>query len=125
MTDAEIIIVAKHLGDLLGSSDQRSGVAVGPREFCNFRPQTFVDPGALLGQREQAARPGGRVAVGRLAVAGLVLQRGRARQNFLGLGPRLFLGVGQDRPDRQKRGAGRPCFAAAARTRAVTSRTRA
>jgi len=34
------------------------------------------------------------MTVGRLAVAGLVLQRRCARQNLLGLGPGLFLGIG-------------------------------
>ncbi len=101
MADAEIVIVAEHFRDLLGRADQRGGVAVGAGELGDFGPETFIDAGALLGQRQQPARAGGGMAVSRLAIAGLVLQRGGARQNLLGLGPCLFLGVGEDGADRQ------------------------
>ena len=108
MANAEIVIVAEDFGDLLGRPDQRGGVAVGPGEFCHFGPETLVDTRTLLGQRQQPARAGRRMTVSRPAIAGLVLQRGRARQNLLRLCPGPFLGVGKDGPDRQTESRSRP-----------------
>ncbi len=110
VVDAEVVIIAEHLGDLLGRSDQRRGVAVGAGELCHFRPQPLVDPRALVGEREQPLRAGRRVAVRRLAVAGLVLQRGRACENVVGLLPGLLLGVGEDRTHRQAEARARPAI---------------
>src|SRR3981189_1617879 len=107
VADAEIVIVAEHFGDLLGRSDQRGGVAVGPREFCDLRPETLVYAGALPGQRQQPPRARGRMTVRRFAIAGLVLQRCCPRQNLLGLCPGLFLGVGENWANRQTKSRGR------------------
>jgi len=57
---------------LLGRPDQRRGVAVGAGEFGDLGPEALVDPGALLGQRQQPPRPGGGMTVRRLAISGLV-----------------------------------------------------
>ena len=73
VADAEIVIVAEHFRDLLRRADQRVGVAVGAGELGDFGPQTFIDAGALFGQRKQPARAGGRTAVSRLAIA-LILE---------------------------------------------------
>src|SRR3954468_15363921 len=101
MADAEVVIVAEDLGDLLGRADQRGGVAVGASELCDLGPQPLVDAAALVGEREQTPRAGGGMAVGRLAIAGLVLERGGARKNLSRLVPGLLLGRGDDRPHRE------------------------
>ena len=110
MADAEIVIIAEHVGDLFGRPDQSGGVAVGAGELGDFGPQPLVDPGALFGQRQQPARAGGGMAIGGFAVASLVLQRGGLRQDRFGLGPGLFLGVGQDRPAREAEARRRPAM---------------
>src|ERR1700680_3019743 len=97
MSDAEIIIVAKNLGDLRRRSDQRGSIAVGARKFGYLRPEMLVDTGALFRERRQPPCAGSRMAVSRFAIPGLVLQSSRARQNLFGLCPCLFLGVGEDR----------------------------
>src|SRR5437667_98721 len=48
------------------------------------------------------------MAVGRSAIAGLVLQRSRARQNLVRLRPCRFLGVGENRANRQAKPRRRP-----------------
>jgi hypothetical protein len=101
MADAEIVVIAEHFGDLFGRSDQCRGVAVGTGEFCNFGPEALIDPGALLRQREQSTRTGRCMTVSRLAVAGLVLQRRRARQDLFSLCPCPFLGIGKNGANRQ------------------------
>ena len=124
VADAEIVIVAEYFGDLLWRADQRRGVAVGAGQFGDLGPQPLVDPGALLRQRQQTPRAGGRMTIGRFAIAGLVLKRGGAARISSALA-QAFSSVSAriGRTDRLKRGVGRPCRAAAARTRAVTSRT--
>lgn len=53
VADAEIVIVGKNLGDLLGRSDERSGVAVRAGKLCNLGPQPLVDARALVDRRQQ------------------------------------------------------------------------
>jgi hypothetical protein len=110
VADAEIVIVAEHFGDLLGRTDQRRGVAVGAGQFGDLGPQPLVDPRALLRQRQQTPRAGGRMTIGRLAIPGLVLQRRCAARISSALA-HAFSSVSAriGRTDRLKRGVGRPC----------------
>jgi hypothetical protein len=98
MRNAEVVIVAEDFRDLLGRADQRGRVAVGAGELGYLGPQPFVDALALLGGREQPARAGRGVAIGRLALASQVLQRGGLLEDAFRLGPGLLLSVGDDRP---------------------------
>src|SRR5205823_4922647 len=110
MADPQVVVVSEHFGDLLGCSDQRGGVAVGPGQLGDLGPQPLIDPLALLRDRQQAACAGGRVTVGRLAMTRLVLQGRRALENSLRLRPSLLLGVGDDRPNRKAEARGWPAM---------------
>jgi hypothetical protein len=55
MADPQVVVVAEHFGDLLGRSDQRGGIAVGPGltgdqrfKAGQFRLSDFVVPGPAI-----------------------------------------------------------------------------
>src|SRR6201987_2774446 len=110
MADAEIVIVAEHLGDLLGRAYERRGIAVGAGQLRDRGPQPLVHSRPLIRKREQPLCAGGGMAVRWLAITGLVLQRGCALEDRLRPGPGLLLGVGEDRPHREAEARRRPAM---------------